>query len=458
MRRKHWWASFMSFLLLTLLSGRAADAQVTAGPYAPAGSPASPGASDPGGFPASYAPWPGMSPYENHYSRHYNENGLWNWDANNKPQRYFFTLESLVSRTKRPEENRVGSPGVPPLEDGFFRPINFGAFTSGIIGNVSINTGAVFQDRKPDPTAPGIRGTWGFSNPDGSGLEIAGFWSSDVNWLFRRGTDPLIDFDPTALRITAALPLDDGLGGSSVPYDKLFKISYDTETFGAEVTWLLTPKWDRRFFTVRPLWGFRYMFIRERFLFEGKDSGLAITFNPDGTPDLTVDPVFVVPAFHSNLQSAVRSHLAGPQIGLRYELGRDKLKIWGESIAGILANRESIELSGNGIGDGFNTNGPNFVQESPFSGSQVHTHVSPLLEQSVYLEMKVFGLIPILRKMHVLENAKLRAGYSITGVWEMSRPGSSFIWQGLPRHPRIQVQRADKWYIKSWHFGIYWNY
>ena len=399
------------------------------------------------------APWPGISPYETNYSQTYNEGGLWHSDTNNLPQRHFFTIEALISRTKKPEENFVGSPEAPAMPGNVFPRINLGAFTSGVVGTAEIDSLGVFEDREKDPSSPGIRAVWGFLNPDDSGLEISGYWASDVGWLFRRGADSDLH-EPEATRITAGLPLDDGGEGSTVPYDELFKITHDAESFGAKLTWLMTPKWKREYFSLRPVWGLRYLFIRERFTFDGKDSGLAMTFFPDGTPDLETDPISIVDPYHAYLQSGVRSHIVGPQVGLRYELGREKLKIWGESIFGIMANRESIDLSGNGIGDPY---GQNFEQDSPFAEHQVHTHVSPLLEQSVNLEMKVFSLLPLMRKLYILENAKLRVGYSITGLWEVARPAASINWQGLPLYPQISVDR-EKWYIQSWHFGMHWNY
>jgi hypothetical protein len=272
--------------------------------------------------------------------------------------------------------------------------------------------------------------------------------------LFQRGFDDASEADPSSLRITAAVPLDDGFGGSSVPYDKFFRITHDSETFEAQLANILTHKLELKFIKLHPEWGLRYMYIRERFFFDGADSGLALTFFPDGLPDLSTPPVAVVDPYDSSLRSSVRSHLAGPQIGMRYELGGDIFRIWGAGRFGLFANREHIHLEGFGIGDGF---GPNFVQDSPFSDNQVHTHVSPMFEYAVNADFKVFGVIPVFRRMDFLEQAKLRVGYSITSVLEVARPGSSIVWQGLPQYPRIRVDR-EAWYIRSWHFGIHWEY
>lgn len=452
MRQYVRFAGLAGVALAMLAAVRAGHAQPpAANPYGPAGGAVG---SPVAAFPAEFDPWPNVSPYDNNFVQHLNVDGLWVAEQNNEPIRSSLTLESLVSRFKRPEQRLVGSFGAPRMEGDVFSPIDLGAFWAPAAGSPFIVPLAVSQVQEGDPIAPGIRAVWAQTHPDGSGVELSGYWSNDSTFVFRRGFNLANEGEPETLRITAGIPLDDGMGGSTVPYDEFFEITHNSEAFEANLQWLMSRAWTLGSLEIQPTYGLRYLFIRERFWFQGRDSGLAVAFFPDGTPDLSVDPVPIVPSFDSYLRSAVRSHLVGPQVGVRYGMGGELLKITGSSLFGILANREEITLHGNAIGDGYR---PAFMQESPFWDKRVHTHVSPMLEQTVNADMKLFGVIPILRRLPILEEAKLRVGYSITGVWEVARPGSTIFWQGLPRYPRIQEIR-EKWYIQSWHFGIHWEY
>jgi hypothetical protein len=358
----------------------------------------------------------------------------------------------MTSKFKQPNETIIGDPNAPPFVGAPFGVVTSGAFDGDIVGAREIQPDTV-HEKRDDPRSPGIRGTWGYLDPDDSGLEWNGWWSSDVTALFQRGI-PGTEANPSTLRITAGLPLRNDDGAFVVPFDEFFKVTFNSEAFGSELDWILTPKFERDWFKLRPLVGFRYLFIRERFMFEGSDSGLSLTFFDTGLPDPGSAFVPVVPSFSSFLFSDVRSHLAGPQIGLRYDLGGKKLKVWGASKFGVLANHERLNLRGNGIGDGFD---PEFQQQFAFEEEQSHTHVSPIAEQSVFVDARIFGWVPVLKKIRMFEQANFRAGYSILGAWEVARPNDTIVWRAQPEVPQIKVERT-KWYLSTWSFGLSWEY
>jgi len=402
-----------------------------------------------GSYPDTYNAWPNISPYDNKFSQHYNAKGLWYHDWNNKRRSYFFNADALVSKFKDPEELLIGDSRVaffPQLQPFF--PVDGGVFHSTTVAPAGIDEFAVERQSELDPISPGVRLNWGFFDPDDSGFELVGYWLSDSEHLFKRGLDQT-DGNFLNSRITAGLPLFDGTElGTIVGFDQLL---------GAEMNRILTPRFRFGPFDFRPILGLRYMYIRERFTFNGRDSGLApLQFNPDGTIDPSVLPDMdsSVPPFSSFLNSSVRSHLAGPQIGIRNDFGGEFIHVTSQGMFGILFNREDLELDGGGIGDGFS---PTFDPDKEFHQQDDHLHVSPMLEYSITAELAVFKFIPMLRRINALESARLRAGYRITGVFEVARPNDTIEFNGQPLEPRILNNRS-KFYVQGFHFGFNWNY
>ncbi|HBL43048.1 MAG TPA: hypothetical protein DDZ90_06595, partial [Planctomycetaceae bacterium] len=95
-----------------------------------------------------------------------------------------------------------------------------------------------------------------------------------------------------------------------------------------------------------------------------------------------------------------------------------------------------------------------------FSDYQTHTHVSPLFEQSIFAEMNLFDKVPVLKRMKLLEEAKLKVGYTYIVAGEVTRPYESILWTGMPTRglfPSIDVKR-EKWSVGTWSVGLDWNY
>ena len=350
-----------------------------------------------------------------------------------------------------------------------------------------------------------------YIDPTGTGVvsTIPGVTTAEINTILQN-----------ELMNLASLPLDDGsLNGVSVPYDLDFRIKVVSQAWGTNATWMSTPMIDKKSLKVRSLAGVRYMKVKEGFGFIGRDSGLLYSDatnitgirpdlklfshptgsdeNEDGIIDNagvvedddagggtgTATAFFVAPVnpvtdqavqpYTTVVDSSVDTNLAGPEIGIQFDLGGDTFKIWGQTKLGIMANQEKIELSGDNVGMGIRADpdnldrpkaliDPTATDPNPnaFSESRTHTHVSPIFEQSIFAEMAIFENVPVLKRMKILEEAKFKVGYTYIVAGEIARPFDSIRWQGMPTRglfPSIDVKR-EKWSVGTWSVGIDWLY
>lgn len=368
---------------------------------------------------------------------------------------------------------------------------------------------------KPDPTNRAIMDILlsppNFIDSAGTGAisAIPGVSAAEVNTVLQN-----------ELMNLASLPLDDGtLNGVSVPYDLDFRIKVVSQAWGTNATWMSAPVIDKKSLKVRTLAGVRYMKVKEGFGFVGRDSGLLYSDatnitgiredlklfshptgsdeNEDGIVDNagvvedddagggtgTATAFFVAPVdpttdiamtpYTTVVDSSVDTNLAGPEIGFQFDLGGDKFKLWGQTKFGIMANQEKIELSGDNVGMGIRADPDDFdrpkalidptatdPRPNAFSSETTHTHVSPIFEQSIFAEMAIFDNVPVLKRMKILEEAKLKVGYTYIVAGEIARPFDSIRWQGMPTRglfPSIDVERS-KWSVGTWSVGIDWLY
>ncbi|WP_339729108.1 hypothetical protein [uncultured Gimesia sp.] len=351
-----------------------------------------------------------------------------------------------------------------------------------------------------------------FIDPLGNGTftSIPGITQTEINTILQN-----------ELMNLAGLPLDDGtVNGVTVPYDLDFRIKSVSQAWGTNATWMSTPLVDKKALKIRTLAGARYMKVREGFGFVGVDSGLLYSDannaasilpdlklfslptgsdeNEDGIVDnagvvedegagggtdtaffiAPTDAVTDIPIIPTTtyINNKVDTHLAGPEFGIQYDIGGDKFKIWGQTKVGIMANQETIELEGDNVGMITRVEDPNNpTSDRPkalidptagnpnpnaFSDRQTHTHISPLFEQSIFMEMSIFDKVPVLKRMKILEEAKFKFGYTYIVAGEIARPYDSILWQGMPTRglfPSINVKR-ESWSVGSWSIGIDWLY
>jgi hypothetical protein len=346
----------------------------------------------------------------------------------------------------------------------------------------------------------GIQANWGFFNEDGTGMSIGGFWTGQDTQSFTMGTDAIngIPIDQDMILTSegrllftrnGAVPLNWGFFGTAAvgtnitaalgttKYDVLFHYDTKTSVIGADTNFYFSPLVRRPGMKVRSFVGGRYMFVDDQFSFRGIDSGFiyTVTTTSGGTggggggatggstgnsyrPDAG-SLVAQYDLYEATLRNTVQSNLAGPQVGLRYDFGEgDGFRMWGQSIAGVLANREQYSLSGNNIGDqaGLTQMGTGIdmlASDARFKSNYGTTHVSPLFEQSINAEMKILEMIPGIRRLPGIEDTVFRVGYTITVVGGVARAADSIDWKGFPYFPGIDPGRQN-WWASRWNFGI----
>lgn len=324
------------------------------------------------------------------------------------------------------------------------------------------------------------------------------------------------------------IPLDDGtlvtlpggatIGGASAVYDLDFRIKFAVEQYGAGLRWQMMPLVKNNWIRVNPNAGLRFTSLEESFSFYGRHSGWSygslgagaggggnnqnnnpeILFhslpnffddNSDGIIDnagLIEDqttgqgggggnqagtasftpPTNAIYPITSVLRSRVNSYLAGPELGLSYEIGGDSLKIGGRSTFALLANHERMQLQGDNIF--VTTRESNLIQPTAadprpndFSDSNNTTHVSPLFEQNFYVEGPFLRYIPVVRRANIFRNASVNVGYTLTFIGEVTRPDENIHWQGNPAaglFPSILKNDRSTWKSDMLNIGITWKW
>ena len=402
-------------------------------------------------FQPQFQPYPEISPFmEQQFSQTTNENGLWQNSSNSRGRRYYFDLEYLDVETRKPNDAFLGYDELPPppafpTSPELFQPVD------------------ISDVLKHDLDTGGIRARFGYWNPDDSGFVMDAWWIAEATARHHRGYNPAPPFEAGELWDTLGVPLFTGAGVITVPYDRYVEVAYETEAYGTSVSWLTTPWLRGGSYRVRPMWGARYMFLRERFGFIGADSALTLLYTDDltGIPGTEGPNPFGNPAYEAFLDNRIKSHMFGPEIGMHYELGGSKFLIGGYSKVALLGNREKVELRGNNIGDGFGDGFGGlqslFPADNPFYRREDTWHLSPAFEQNFFVEFPIFGIIPYLNKSWLFEDAKFRASYNFLIVGEVARPEDSFQWNGLPLYPEIDIERSH-WFQRSWSVGVHWDF
>ena len=416
------------------------------------------------GYPPGANAWPNISPFAGPpVDSTLYENGFWYNRILQGNRRYYGSLDALLAHTKMGPPVLIGAQGVNPVSidalqstttgngagtgvagllgsgttqfnqtvftAGPYRYIGAGGGggggngNGGLVGNPTIfgsqDTGVLSNIM----TSGGVRGTWGWVNPDDSGFEASGFvqgtavssWQLydpqlDIN-QFSGSYNPLLhlhawfglplgDSGTTSvitnignLANTGTGPVGDtdgdGKYGAIQPYDMGVFVRFTSQLMGANADWYFNAIYEQPAIRVRPLVGAKYVHLQEKFQFNGSDSGLGYTVNSTSTgvggngggggggggtalggylTPLALDPLFSVPnVLRSQLVSTDVSNMAGPEAGFRVDLGkRDAaFQLWTNTKVGALANVTSRQVSGFNIGNNFNIISPNTVQAMP---------------------------------------------------------------------------------------------
>lgn len=354
-------------------------------------------------------------------------------------------------------------------------------------------------DDLPTEGSAGLEARWGFDDADGVGLMLSGFYLGESSEVFESGNEFINGLPVTPAMVIATggqvlntrngaiaydnglpAPLGSGLGfnGAAQKYDILYSMEHRTEVAGANLAYYLAPVYKDRAVMVRPFLAGRYMYINESFNFRGIDSGFhydieGIPYGAAGgivgtdpstyRPDLTTPRLVQrTQQFEARLNSNVQSHIAGPEVGLRYDLGAsDDFKIWGATTFGLMANQSDLLLNGNNIGEEYTTNAFNGISmlgnDARFNTSAEHARVSPLFEQTIAVDSRIFEAVPFVNEIPVLNQAILHLGYTFTAIGHVNRPADTINWAGFPIFPSLN-NNTQTFVLHRFNFGLEWTY
>lgn len=394
-----------------------------------------PGAYGPGGPPST---WPAISPYSHNMEGYYNDAGIWSYSVNDERPRAVLGLDFLVVWGLKPGNNLIGSqiseflPGAPTI------------FPAQRMSNFD------------DLTHYGLRVRYGWENPDESAIMLSGFFAAQNSTTLGPNTT---HFNPVYGPVTAPYgiqPLasitfaDDLLGPVQTLYDTSFQKTYDQEFWGADAEVRNSPFFRRSAFKMQMTYGVKYVRVSESMLIRATDSSLSYTVDNTGQITNIVD--LGLPQMTTTINSQVTSNLVGPTLGVRYDLGGEKFKIWGQSKVAVAVNMDNTRISGsNAISNlDFQVSGP-----QSFSNSIGHTHVSPIFEQSIYGEFPVFAYIPLINRISLVNKSMFRVGFDYLLIGEMARPSTSIYYaSGSPRPSSDRTWMS----LKTLSFGLDWRW
>jgi hypothetical protein len=517
MRKWHWLSSLLCGALTAAFPAVAVAQGPEAGysPYIDPGNPQAAGMApaygglETAGWPGGASQWPYVSPYTAPpIDQHSYQNGFWFNEQIRGSRKYFTYLGATLNTYADPDDVLVGDPDAP----GY-------VFQTPVVNNNN-NNGAVngsfvdFTDRhdwsavEDSLSGGGFYGIMGWMNPDDTGGYVTGFWAEEGSARLDL-VDPPGDVNrpETTLRVRGGLPLFDGLGDTELPvrapdlepvvvrgggsqrYDMLFRLAWQSQSYGTGLGLYGSSFYKGDTFRLRPVYGLRYLNIRENATFDGLDSSLDYTLlfvagggaagNATGTvfgapapgtvTDLGLEPI------QSHLRSNTKSQLAGPEVGLNFDLGGEKFKIELQSKFGLLANHSTREIDGYGIGRSQLFAGGNVIGATPIIGAglpddaqeireltafneqETTTHVSPTFEQSIMVTAPILSYVPGVRKVRIFEEATFNIGYTWLVAGGVYRPGNVIDWRGFPNFPEINSEKTT-WFLSSWNFGVEWNY
>ena len=545
MRTHQWMTAFLSGAILFLGSWKA-EAQYPNGSGYAAYTPVS------AQVPEGFNPYPTISPYDNAFSETYHENGHWLFNSNNNTQyRYYMSIEALIARPAAPNEANVGTgrnvvnPWFvegPNALDNSDNGLIFAFGQNGIFPLVGIrgpypssNTGFMSA-----PTANGFQTKFGVDTPTGQTFEMSGFgifpghsylvhgrpivrvgrrdipaFNTDytIDGIYGNahqnaqginagpnGLNPVEVVDVDVVNVfNPGLAVEDGsTNGTIIRADLYQKKAYQTDVYGAQASVLQMPSRKVGPFTVRPVFGVRYVNTNSVFDLEMHDSGLEydvfpmFTADPDdrdallpgGPESITLIPN---PVTRMYLSSDVETHLGGAEMGWRYNAGGENFSIEGDTRFGLMGAQEEITVTSVGLGQPFFFNQPmeygtifNPLYDPTLTtfDDQKNAYVTPTFQQSINTTSRPFQYIPVLRSIPMFREANFKAGYTIFAVLQMSRPENSIVYQtgngalppglgplgpiGIPEgDPTLQPQtKVDRslWFVQYFNLGLEWVY
>lgn len=367
----------------------------------------------------------------------YSQSEAWDDDEFQHDRRWYAGTELMLSWGLSPGDSLIGA--------AQFRNLYFFPTAPNTFPHQS--TGAF-----PDQFHYGVRARFGWDNPDDSGVMLTGFYVFDKQQ--HRGPGRVYwGSDIYQLQPIASIPLNDGANGTVVPFDSAFVQKYNQSLYGGDIDAYLAPFFVRPSFQMKWLIGARYLQINEQFSVQAGDSGLGYTVNTtNNTIDYATVQYIGIPPYEMRINSSTVNRLVGPQIGVRYDLGDETIKVWGQTKFAVAANFAESQLGGQNVVNGFQA----FAQQGPaFSQSANTTRVSTVFETSIYADFHLFSALPLLHKVEFLRMAQFRIGFDYLLAGDVVRP-TNIINYNTPT-PSLKGNRT--WFdMKTLSLGINWTY
>ncbi|MFV0442461.1 MAG: BBP7 family outer membrane beta-barrel protein [Planctomycetaceae bacterium] len=237
----------------------------------------------------------------------------------------------------------------------------------------------------------GIRLNFGF--PTEAGNIEANIWGLKKNTDHYR-IEPYFDNFGTFL-VIPAIPLTNNgrlvnptLDASApmILFDEYMHVQYGQEMYGAEVNYFRKTLRDNDHLHVDLMGGGRFIRLREDMLVVGSD--LRNQLNPE-------------------ILSTSINHLFGPSIGLRAEMEFGIVKLGADTRLTAGFNRHNNTVRTKDL----------FLQNpNPTNSSDDHTEFAPIHDLKLYAQVQL------------THHIKLRAGYDLLNIFQVSRPQNSVVW------------------------------
>ncbi|HAH44166.1 BBP7 family outer membrane beta-barrel protein [Gimesia sp.] len=191
------------------------------------------------------------------------------------------------------------------------------------------------------------------------------------------------DIPDDDLVVVTNFDVNGDLASNTNVYDTSYTVNLDTEMFGTGVNYILDPYLPGEGFRMQPLFGFRFVSLRETMNQVGVDSGGGI-----GTPRTTT------------IYSKVENRVFGPTIGARAEYKHSRFTIGAEPKFTFGFNRDTNQVRTDQL---FEATDPTIVSV------QKNNEFSPTFQVSVYA------------KLNVNEHIRCFVGYDYLFIGQISR-------------------------------------
>ncbi len=413
-------------------------------------------------------PWPEVSPYDYSFDQTYYDNGLWYRRTNRRQKNYFFGLEFYNAEIKRPQSGVKGGfvgsevTNAESVYDWTAREL-LGQVVS--IPEKNFDLPVTTEAFGADNSRPGLRTRFGAINPDDSGWEVVGFWAptDEQSVSFSQGSlnrepdnfasngegpfDIFIFDDEGNIEFVAASQFPDY---GRLPFDEGVVMTFNSQAWGGDFSYYTTPaEYCDGISKFHGSFGVRYLGIWEDFGFSGSDSGYSnIVVTPDGR-------MYQVSPYTTEISSSLTSHLVGPQLGLKWVLGGEKLKLTTEVKGSIAANFETNNLRYTSYGLD-PTLQSRLRDGDPRNGRDVKNDVSyaPIFEFTFMADLPVMQYLPVFKRLPGFNESVFRIGYNYTQAWRIRRATQAITYYAP--EPRLNNDR-DSWHVGGLVAGFTWT-